>query len=101
MLRRFMTSKTSSPRLRRLSCTAWLSSLGESAGIPAPSSPRRAPILVTMAVRWRALSLGQMITVDRRTENTDPKFRQSCPAANRALVVTNNLIPACAGPLIG
>jgi len=32
-----------------------------------------------------------MITVDRRTENTDPKFRQSCPAANRALVVTNNL----------
>ena len=48
MARRFTTSSTSRPRLRRLSCTAWLSSAAENAGSHEASSPRLAPTLVTM-----------------------------------------------------
>ena len=46
--RALLTSSTSSPRLRRLSCTALDRSPDEKAGFHDPSSPRRAPILVTI-----------------------------------------------------
>jgi hypothetical protein len=48
MMRRFTTSSASSPRLRRLSCTACVNSAGEKAGSQEASAPRRAPILVTI-----------------------------------------------------
>ena len=48
MLRRLTTSRTSTPKFRRLSCTAWSSSPGDDAARTDPSLPRRAPILVTM-----------------------------------------------------
>ena len=47
MMRRLTTSSTSSCRLRRLSCTACVSSCAEKAGSQEASLPRRAPILVT------------------------------------------------------
>ncbi len=49
MMRRLTTSSTSTPRLRRLSCTAWVSSAGANAGSHDGVARRgAAPILVTM-----------------------------------------------------
>ena len=48
MLRRLTTSRASTPRLRRLSCTALTNSFGDDAARTDPSVPRRAPTLVTM-----------------------------------------------------
>ena len=46
--RRLTTSSTSTPRLRRLSCTACVSSAGLCAGFHDASAPRTAPTLVTI-----------------------------------------------------
>ena len=46
--RRFTTSRTSTPRWSRLSCTAWRSSSADSASGHPPSGVRRAPTLVTI-----------------------------------------------------